>query len=193
MRCSEVIHELAAPTQDRDAHALEAHLAECASCSLWAQRDADLNRLWDATRPATPPPATWAQVWSRVSESLEPATLKRSAAPSRGRKLARFALVVLAQAAAVLLVVGVSWRSVPPAHQAPPAIVENSAHHPAASGVQEQFVEIDEGRVVLIRVEATSQDVVRVASVPIDGGVDDWFVLFNDLESLATTPVVAME
>ena len=54
MRCDEVIRELAVPTDDRDSAALAEHLANCPSCAVWAKRDAEFDRLWDATRPAEP-------------------------------------------------------------------------------------------------------------------------------------------
>lgn len=201
MRCPEVIHELAAPTADCDARALAAHLADCEPCALWAKRDAEIKLLWGATRPDPPSSATWSAIWFRVSESLERADsaglattgFRDRGVPSRSRKFARFGMVVLAQAAAVLLMVGVMWRPVPPANHVPRAVLAHSTHLEPTTGVQDNFVEIDEGRVVLIRVEASSQDVVQIASAPIEGGVDDWYVLFNEVESLATSPVVAMQ
>ena len=198
MRCPEVIHELAVPTDDRDSRALQAHLAECPSCSLWAERDAQLSHLWEATRPNAPSQATWGSLWSRVSDSLEhpaltgPATIHARGA-SRARKLARFGLVVLAQAAAVLVTVGVMWRSVPTADPAARTALAGPAGLEASSGVQEKFFELDEGPVVLIRVESASQEVVQIASSRVESGVDDWYLFYNELESLATGPVVAMQ
>lgn len=198
MRCPEVIHELAVPTEDRDSRALEAHLAECPSCSLWAQRDAQLSHLWEATRPNSPSSATWGSLWSSVSESVDhaalagPATIDFKGA-SRARKLARFGLVVLAQAAAVLMMVGVMWRSAPTADPAAPGALVGQAHLESPLGVQEKFFELDEGPVVLIQVESASQKVVQIASGRVESGVDDWYLFYNELESLATSPVVAMQ
>ena len=56
MRCDEVIRELAVPTDDRDSAALAEHLASCPSCAGWAKRDAQFDRLWEATRPTNPRP-----------------------------------------------------------------------------------------------------------------------------------------
>ncbi len=198
MRCSEVIHELATPAADRDSSALAAHLAKCESCALWAKRDAQIELLWEATRPESPSAAAWDATWSRVSRSIEPAERVavgsgRLAVAFRARRFARFGLIVLAQAAAVLLVVSLMWRSEPAPHQVHLAALDRATHLQPASGVQEKLIEIEEGRVVLIRVSSAAQQVVSIASGPAEGGVDDWFVFFNEVEPLASNSVVAMQ
>src|SRR5438105_1188160 len=71
MRCDEVIRELAAPTDDRDATAIAEHLSGCRTCNGWARQAAQLDRLWEATRPPEPSPAAWGPVWVHVAQSLD--------------------------------------------------------------------------------------------------------------------------
>ncbi len=72
--CDEVIRELAVPTDDRDSAALAEHLANCPSCADWAKRDAEFDRLWDATRPVEPSSQAWDAVWSHIASSLDSST-----------------------------------------------------------------------------------------------------------------------
>ena len=84
MHCDEVIRELAVPTDDRDSAALAEHLASCPSCADWAKRDAQFDRLWDATRPTEPSPQVWDTVWAHIASSLDsstPAEFRRVLAP----------------------------------------------------------------------------------------------------------------
>ena len=74
MHCDEVIRELAVPTDDRDSAALAEHLANCPSCAGWAKRDAQFDRLWDATRPVEPSPQIWDTVWAHIASSLDSST-----------------------------------------------------------------------------------------------------------------------
>ena len=65
MHCDELIRELAVPTDDRDSAAVAEHLANCPSCAGWARRDAQFDRLWNATRPLEPSPQVWDTVWAQ--------------------------------------------------------------------------------------------------------------------------------
>ena len=76
MRCDEVVRELAAPTVDRDRAAMAEHLAACPACAGWARRAEQLDRLWDATRPAEPSPEAWDAVWANIVQAL-PAQRRR--------------------------------------------------------------------------------------------------------------------
>ena len=71
MRCVDVIRELAAPTDTRDAVGLADHLSRCSSCANWARQAEQLDRLWDLTRPAEPSPEVWDNLWSQVAHSLD--------------------------------------------------------------------------------------------------------------------------
>ena len=136
MHCDEVIRELAVPTDDRDSAALAEHLANCPSCCRWAKRDAEFDRLWDATRPLEPSAQVWDSVWSHIASSLDSTTPEEfkalTASPfsvngsvsdvdtplvpvstssrSRSWNWAAVGLIGLAQAAAVLLAVGWAWH-----------------------------------------------------------------------------------
>ena len=71
MHCDEVIRELVVPTDDRDSATVAEHLANCPSCAGWAERDAQFDRLWNATRPIEPSPQVWGTVWARIASSLD--------------------------------------------------------------------------------------------------------------------------
>jgi hypothetical protein len=106
MRCVDVIGELSAPTGPESA-ALAEHLAHCPRCADWARQCARLDRLWEATRPEEPSPATWTAVWSRVTQSVDvaPTTRPLPAAASRPHPWRRRAIAAfgIAQAAAILV------------------------------------------------------------------------------------------
>jgi hypothetical protein len=155
MRCDEVIRELAAPTDEQDPAALTEHITHCAACSAWAQRAIQLDRLWTATRPPEPPPEVWGNLWARLtnlpdlpaSDELEetapsvPSQNGSSAVrtfdgipsdhlpTSWRRRWVVIALVGLAQAAAVILAVGLSWRAFGPPYPAGTTIIANSPSH----------------------------------------------------------------
>ena len=145
MRCEEVIEELAAPTDMRDAASLAIHLSRCPYCAAWAKRAAKLDNLWQRTAPTAPAPHVWDILWSSVTSSLDSSADKEIASstvlvsrngsangflvrpetklvnrpfsPSvRSRRWKVIGLVGLAQAAAVLLVAGLAWRFFIPPH-----------------------------------------------------------------------------
>src|SRR3954463_5871974 len=78
MRCAEVTRELAAPTGGRDRADVAGHLASCPTCASWAERSAQLDGLWDATRPPEPSVA-WETLWARVTQDAESAQEERPA------------------------------------------------------------------------------------------------------------------
>jgi len=201
MRCSEVIRELAVPGLGSDADALAAHLAACRTCAAWARQAKALDRLWQATSPAPPSSETWNSMWDEVQDVLaagaqvaEISQRSRSSAPGSAKRsrLLQISLIALAQAAAVLLVVGLSWRSA--VHHEPSLSQTNRAQAIAAqTQTSDPLVEIDEGPVVIITVDGDFRQVTSLSANSLAWGVDDWFILFNELESLASTPVVAMQ
>jgi predicted anti-sigma-YlaC factor YlaD len=198
MHCDEVVRELAVPTDERDSAALAEHLASCHQCSVWATRDAEFEYLWNATRSGEPSGQDWDTVWSHIASSLDsptsaetkeyranvplngPASLVetpiRSFSPSsrsRSWKRSAIAVIGMAQAAGVLLAVGITWRmstgsNVPP------------------------VVEIEEGQSVVIRVDDAAADIVVLAPDGMSSSVDDWYLVFNQIEAIAN-PVVAMK
>jgi hypothetical protein len=222
MQCNEVIRELAAPSDDRDSAALAEHLAGCAACSEWAHRASQLDLLWKAARPPDPTSQTWKAVWACIVDSLDsstPAHVEHSEAPATSRngstpKLAPssihpfatprrrpwlFAAVAsfgLAQAAAVLLVVGLAWQSLPLSrntqiakHPGPTPSTVASPSVEAAS----LSIEIEEGNLVVIRSEGQKPEVLVLSSESSPFGIDDWLLMFNAVESMAPNPVVAMK
>ncbi|MGO9470999.1 MAG: hypothetical protein ACLQIB_43425 [Isosphaeraceae bacterium] len=208
MQCNDVIRELAAPSDDRNFTALAEHLAECAACSEWAKRASQLDRLWEFTRPSDPSPQAWEAVWTRIVETVDSSTLApvehpgAAAAirngstpkvepalghPSRSfrRRPWSFAAVAsfgLAQAAAVLLVVGVAWHSFPLSQNTqiaknpvPSLALPNSSAADSAS----LSIDIEEGSLVIIRSEGkkleasvlTSENSPFGIGRPVDGNV----------------------
>jgi hypothetical protein len=209
MLCDEVIRELAVPTDDRDSAGLAEHLASCPSCAGWAERAVQLDRLWEATRSTEPSPETWDSVWAHLACSLDSSTptgfeafvlpiassngsvvkvekpLKATPPSSRSRlrSLAAIGVLGLSQAAAIFIAVALSW-------------------HPSNG------VEIEEGRLVVIRIDGSAAKVVdltpermsysvttmtRPTLQPIAStALDDWYLVFNAVEAIAN-PVVAMK
>jgi hypothetical protein len=82
MRCVDVIRELAAPTDMRDAVGLADHLNQCSACANWARQAEQLDQLWDLTRPSEPAPEVWDNMWSQVALSLDNVTAQEVASPS---------------------------------------------------------------------------------------------------------------
>jgi hypothetical protein len=214
MRCDEVIDELSVPSGDHDPAALSEHLARCPACALAAQKLAALDRLWEASRPSEPSDEVWDAVWRRVVssldmsvppglESLERASAslndqsaavpsRRSAgslAPSRrrGRNWVLVGWIGLAQAAAVLLAVGLAWHASNPSKWTQLAQTgDSSAAMPT--------VDVEEGRLVVIVIPAAGEKPTVVDRTPerMYLGVDDWYLVYNAVEALAN-PVVAMK
>jgi hypothetical protein len=237
MQCDKVIRELAVPTDDRDPAGLAEHLAECPSCALWADRAARFDRVWEATRPAEPTGEMWDMVWTQVAcavdEStpaeekaftLHPSSLNGSAAKTekspapkgrssgfRAGRLMAIGSLGMAQAAAIFLAVSLSWQ--PPAKSpepqvgdtaVPPSFVATDSN----ATVLTDGVEIEEGRLIVIRIEGPGARVVDLTSegtpprrptfatrrvgLPELPGVDPMYLAFNEVEGIANL-VVAME
>jgi hypothetical protein len=220
MRCHDVIRELAVPTAAGDSAAIEEHLAGCAACKAWAERARGLDTLWHATRPSEPAPQTWDAMWTSLVTSLDVAVPKafESAASSRlthefpapsrsqhdrsnssrsrSRTLGVIGLVGLAQAAAVLLAVGLTRNGSDPSR--PPQVTVGTDRAPAISQRESpaaavpSAVEIDEGQlvVVVIRNQGKSSTVVNRTPVVTFLEVDDWYLMFSAMESESQTKVV---
>ena len=172
MRCNEVVRELAVPTGDLDASGLAEHLARCPRCASWAEDAARLDRLWEATRPPEPAGGNWEMTWAGVSRALDRASTPDLAPrrPGGSRPWRRSTLLAfgLAQAAAILIVVGVLSR-----HEGSPARAEVAK------------VDIPYGRAVLIRCEFPRVVVVELPDDENLGGVDSNYDMFNGIEAMA--------
>ena len=179
MRCHEVVRELAVPIGDPGASALAEHLAQCPRCASWAEDAARLDRLWEATRPAEPAGESWEWTWADVcraldrASTLDPAPL--SLAPTRPWRRSTLVAFGLAQAAAILIAVGIFSRPDRPA--APPELVE---------------VDIPYGRPVLIRCDLPRLEVVELPGDENLGVVDSNFDMFNDIEAMASGDAMAL-
>jgi len=179
MLCDDVIRKLTEAGSPPDEPALAEHLAGCSDCAAWLDRAQRFEKLWDATRPAEPSPHAWDALWSTVSAQLDqPVAVERnghglhlagfprvgherqkSAGPAlspartgRWRSLAAFGMVGLAQAAALLLAIGLSWKV--------PVTVPDTL--PALAEVN---VEAGEGQKMLIRSEGSKVDVVDLTAL----------------------------
>ncbi|MGP0062460.1 MAG: hypothetical protein ACLQGP_02500 [Isosphaeraceae bacterium] len=234
MRCDEVIRELAVPTGDRDQAALAEHLAGCPSCVAWNRRAAMLDQLWDATRPAEPSPEAWDSVWANLNQALPstsadhqvassaPNTLRmadstkvithfdsahtQTANHSRTQRFVAIAAMVgLAQAAAILIAMGLAWQAEPgaPARKLPP-IAQNptpAPHAPSMIRVDTPVVfeaDIEEGHLMKFRMDGPKPERVDVTPPEMAYGIGDgtpgdvMYVMFNRMESIAT-PMVASQ
>jgi hypothetical protein len=143
---------------------------------------AQLDALWDATRPVEPTTQDWDRVWTSVSGDLDRSQdviAPRSASVFGRRPLAVAAAattIALAQAAAILLAFSLSWPT-----------TETSA----PSQVATAKVRIEEGRFMLIRSNADAVQAIDLTAHLGSGGIDAWYVAYNLLEAM-TNPVVAM-
>jgi hypothetical protein len=237
MQCDKVIRELAVPTDDRDPASLAEHLAECASCAVWADRAARFDRLWEATRPAEPTGEMWDTLWTQVSRAVDESTpveqkvftlrtssrngstaktekspvLTGRSSRLRTRRLMAIGSLGIAQAAAIVLAVWLSWQ---PAAKSPDPQVADTNVVPSfvttdSNGtVSTDGVEIEEGRLIVIRIEGPAARVVdltpertpprrptfatRRVGLPELPGVDPMYLAFNEVEGIANL-VVAME
>jgi hypothetical protein len=210
MRCDEVIRELSVPTPGRDDLAISRHLTGCEACSRWAEQAAKFDRLWDATQPAEPSVEAWDHLWSSVTAQLDRPALATvngmrsihapglpsavSPAPSgRGRYwrgLAAVGMIGLAQAAALLIAVGITWRR---------PDTDSSITNPASPADLAQNLkpsldsvfDLDEGDPILIHLDGKKAWADKLTAQDTSNGVDEWYVFFNELEPMAKS-VMAM-
>jgi len=147
---------------------------------------AQLDALWDATRPVEPTTRDWDRVWASVSADLarrEDVIVRPPTSVFGRRPLATAAaasVVVLAQAAAILLAFSLSWPA-----------TDRGPETPAPVQVATAEVRIEEGQFILIRSNADAVQAIDLSTHLGAGGVDAWYVAYNLLEAM-TNPVVAM-
>ncbi len=227
MRCEEVERELAAPTPGCDRAAMADHLAVCPSCAAWAQDAERLDRLWEATRPAEPSPEAWDAVWSGISAALdrrslaavppplsqpalglaEPGGIREHTWPrprTAGRRwgVGAMALIGLAQAAAILIAIGLAWQPAPrpegPVADASasagfvPKVAAGKPGAPRPIRVDRPVrvdAEIDEGYLMVIHTGPAGARVENATPPEMNTGSDGGLVFFNWMESLSTPRV----
>jgi hypothetical protein len=206
MRCDELMRRLDGQS-GRDAGALADHLAVCQECASKVQQAPCWQWLWEATRPCEPTAETWDGLWGSVTARLDQPDLAQRDRPwSRGatagdaaRRLGRarladrggsrralLAVMILAQAAAVLLALGWHFHGRPGAPEVPqnlPASTETSALAPGLDRV----IDIEEGQVPLVRSSGSNSEILDLSSLqPPSNGEDPWLVFLNDVESAST-------
>lgn len=185
-RCREVKRALAAPGGPGpalDADAVAEHLAACPACAAWAERDAALTRLWDATRPVEPSAAAWEAVRARLFEApvavpevaAEPVVLPFVATR-------RVRLFVAAQAAAVVAALGLGIATA--RRPAPGDAPGPDAGRLAGAAVRPVTLEIDAGAVVLIRDDGRGVRPVEVAVDDRPNALDGNYAMLNVFESM---------
>jgi hypothetical protein len=212
MNCDDVIRQLAVPTDDRDSSALAVHLSACPGCAAWARQAEQFERLWELTRPAEPSPEVWDSVWVRVLTSLDSTNRSRlngvsnqvyqgqsgpspkvdSTAEPHGHLLPKrlwigIGLVGLAQAAAVLLAVTLTWRS--SATSSPSQSRTVTAPDLASATIS---LEIEEGHLVVIHWDGALGK-IEDRTPQVSDGVDDWLLGLNAVEGLADFSVALKE
>jgi hypothetical protein len=202
MRCDDVIRELSVPGEDRDEAALVRHLAECERCARWAERSVQLDLLWDATRPGAPSPEAWNSLWSTVVATIDQpdaladhllngarylpsmpgsAPVPNSSSARRWRGIAAIAIIGLAQAAALLLAVGLSWDS--PIHTIhPPGLRPSPDLAKRIEPSLDSVVDVEDGQVPYIRSEGATMQVIDLTALETPNGEDPWFVFYNLIE-----------
>ncbi len=200
MRCEDVTRELASPTGAVPQATLAAHLASCPSCAEWSRRAAQLDRIWEATRPLDPSPERLDALWLDASAALDrrevataaPAarTLTLPARPWRPWPLGiaiGAGAVGLAQAAALLFAVFLPGR--PAAGPAGPksdavAGVSASQATPTLTPFREVNSAVDEISVVRIGKKVRLD---TIDNAPSGDQVAEYspFLAFSDMESRA--------
>jgi len=121
MRCVDVIQELAVPTGRLSSTELAEHVAACPRCATESARAAQLDRLWEASRPAEPTSDHWESLWAEVAHRIDRNDLAPEEFVPRPqwkvysspmfRRHAAVVSIILAQAAAVWIAVLLTLRT----------------------------------------------------------------------------------
>lgn len=108
MRCADAERELTTPSPGLDNVELARHLESCPACARSATLARQFDALWEATRPVEPAAPAWDRVWSEVVRRDGPVILAMPANRSRRWLVPALVATVIAQAAAVLVAVGIA-------------------------------------------------------------------------------------
>lgn len=192
MRCEDVIQELSAPAGRVDSTAVSDHLAQCPQCALWAERDAKVDRLWEATRPAALSSQEWDSIWTNATEAAE--RLPRSDVLPMPVATPRFSLrtvwvfgfAQVAAAATILIVLAVypgadGKKAQVAQNPAPPVeLVKNTPHM-----IDE--VEVDQGEFPVFHFDSQGKKLSQtdLAQYESPARIGSSLELYNELEGNA--------
>jgi hypothetical protein len=102
----------------------------------------------------------------------------------------------VAQAAAILLAVTLSWHPIATSPmpqiadgRVASSLVTTDANPPVQT---DGIVEIEEGQQIVIRIEGAAARVLDRTPEGVSYNVDDWYLLLNRMEAIASPPVVAV-
>lgn len=177
--CEDLNREPTTTAGEIDRSALAGHLAACPRCAAWAEKDAALSRLWDATRPVEPTDAVWADLAARLDSPTKARPASFVLPLPRWRRPALLVLVA-AQAASVLAAV-VLWsahrRPLDPA--TPPQTLVQVTTFPQAE------FEFNQGEFPLIREQDGGLHAITLAQDDRSNTLDGSLAMFNYFEALA--------
>ena len=194
MRCADAVRELATPSLGLDAAELARHLDSCPVCAQAAATAQRLDTLWEATRPAEPAVSVWDRVWSEVVRRDGPVILPMPVSRSRRWLVPALVATVVAQAAVVLVAVGLALGgSGTPAPAAPLLAAQSRTPVELEINLEEGqtlIFELDErdGRIVFTQSLLNPVDLVAYdgeSPNPFDDAVQTPMVLINWAEGLA--------
>jgi hypothetical protein len=156
MRCAEVTRELAAPSPGADPAALAHHLDTCPRCAQEAETARRFDRVWAQTRPAEPSPAAWERLWAVVAGDA-PSTIPLVRPDHRRRWVVPVLSVALAaQAAAMLIAVGILLQRNGIGAAGPVQRVVEVVPVPA----QNFRFELDDGQTLILELDGSGGQVV---------------------------------
>lgn len=181
--CEAVRNELSAPTGAVGAVELSEHLAACPVCASWGEQARAFDALWAATRPevaeAEDDPEGWDAAWARIAPASEAVRRERDDQYRRSRRI--WATVGLAQAAAILLAVGL-WSRMDGRRGGGDLAEKPEAAPPAAP----LTIVLSEGEMGFLHL---GDGGMRVENTPLGQGDDDLaladFEILNHMEGLA--------
>jgi len=183
LRCEDVSRAISANVAGEDLPALAGHLAACHRCASWAEQNAALNMLWDASRPIEPSESVWDSTWTKISAELdraiEPAIIPVSAA-SRWWMRGSVARTLLTQAAALFLAVGLLWTR-------PWQTPLDVANPESVAQATRSEVEIPEGQFALFPLDGrkTTLHTIEIAQIVGANSLDSSYAFLGELESRA--------
>ncbi|QDV39021.1 zf-HC2 domain-containing protein [Tautonia plasticadhaerens] len=187
MRCRDVSRAIAAPDGAITEAEIEAHLASCPRCAGQSEAALRLDRLWEATRPDSPPAARWEATWARIDrEAASPGPAAPAPLLGVARRRVSIPIRLAAGLAATAAAAAVLLAPDPPGPG--PATAR-------ADAIRRDF-DVPVGHTVLLHVDSGEREVIQVHEPATDAdltffdkaeaGMDavDYFALFNWFEAM---------